>query len=75
MDREQISNLIQRSESSGLGLLSPDDCVNNLDVDANARPQGHRHLLARPRAFSVVQKTWSWAYISVQKPRGARGGW
>ena len=27
-----------------------------------------------PRAFSVVQKPWGWAHISVQKPRGARGG-
>ena len=26
-----------------------------------------------PRAFSVVQKPWGWAHISVQKPRGARG--
>ena len=26
-----------------------------------------------PRAFSVVQKLWGWAHISVQKPRGARG--
>ena len=28
---------------------------------------------AGPRAFSVVQKPWGWAHISVQKPRGARG--
>ena len=27
-----------------------------------------------PRAFSVVQKPRGWAHISVQKPRGARGG-
>ena len=27
-----------------------------------------------PRAFSVVQKPWGWAHISVQKPRGAQGG-
>ena len=27
-----------------------------------------------PRAFSVLQKPWGWAHISVQKPRGARGG-
>ena len=27
-----------------------------------------------PRAFSVVQKPWGWAHISVQKPWGARGG-
>ena len=26
-----------------------------------------------PRAFSVLQKLRGWAYISVQKPRGARG--
>ena len=26
------------------------------------------------QAFSVVQKPWGWAHISVQKPRGARGG-
>ena len=26
------------------------------------------------RAFSVVQKPRGWAHISVQKPRGARGG-
>ena len=26
-----------------------------------------------PRAFSVVQKPWDWAHISVQKPRAARG--
>ena len=26
-----------------------------------------------PRAFSVVQKPWGWAHISVQKPRGAQG--
>ena len=26
-----------------------------------------------PRAFSIVQKPWGWAHISVQKPRGARG--
>ena len=26
----------------------------------------------RPRAFSVVQKPWGWAHISVQKPRGAQ---
>ena len=26
-----------------------------------------------PRAFSVLQKPWGWAHISVQKPRGARG--
>ena len=25
-------------------------------------------------AFSVVQKPWGWAHISVQKPQGARGG-
>ena len=25
------------------------------------------------RAFSVVQKPWGWAHISVQKPRGAGG--
>ena len=23
------------------------------------------------RAFSVVQKAWGWAHISVQRPRGA----
>ena len=28
---------------------------------------------AGPRAFSAVQKPWSWAHILVQKPRGARG--
>ena len=27
-----------------------------------------------PWAFSVLQKPWGWAQISVQKPRGARGG-
>ena len=27
-----------------------------------------------PREFSVVQKPWGWAHISVQKPRGAGGG-
>ena len=27
------------------------------------------------QAFSVVQKHWGWAHISVQKPRGARVGW
>ena len=26
-----------------------------------------------PRAFSVVQKPWGWAHISVQKPRGPGG--
>ena len=26
-----------------------------------------------PRAFSVVQKPWGWAHISVQKPLCARG--
>ena len=26
-----------------------------------------------PQAFSVVQKPWSWAHITVQRPRGARG--
>ena len=35
---------------------------------ANAWPQGHRHLYSRPRPFSVVQKPWGWAHISVQKP-------
>ena len=29
-------------------IFKPRDCVNTLYVDANARPQGHRHLLARP---------------------------
>ena len=33
-------------------------------VGTNARPQGRHPLLARARAFSVVQK-----------PRGAGGGW
>ena len=27
-----------------------------------------------PQAFSVLQKPWGWAHISVKKPRGARGG-
>ena len=27
-----------------------------------------------PQAFFVVQEPWSWAHISVQKPRGAGGG-
>ena len=26
-----------------------------------------------PQAFSVLQKPWGWAHISVQKPHGARG--
>ena len=26
-----------------------------------------------PRAFSVAQKPWGWAHISLQKPRRARG--
>ena len=26
-----------------------------------------------PQAFSVVQKPWDWAHISVQKPQGAQG--
>ena len=37
-------------------------------------PRDILNLLARPRAFSVVQKPWGWAHISVQKPRGAGGG-
>ena len=27
-----------------------------------------------PRAFSVAQKPWGWAYLLMQKPRGAWGG-
>ena len=54
--------------------LSPDDCVNTLYVDANARPQGITIYWPGPRAFSVVQKPWGWAHILVQKPRGAGGG-
>ena len=59
--------------SDSLKFLSPDDCVNNLHVDANARP--HDIVIYWPgiRAFSVVQKPWGWAHISVQKPQGARG--
>ena len=30
--------------------------------------------LSGPREFSVEQKPWGWAHISVQKPRGAGGG-
>ena len=80
MSREQISSL---TWSSGVGqtlwgtqtasFLSTDDYINNLHVDANARPQGHLKFIG-PRAFSVVQKPWGWAHISVQKPRGAWGG-
>ena len=52
----------------------PDDSVNTLYVDANARPQGHRHLLVRSSAFSVVQKPWGWAHIFGAKAPGTRGG-
>ena len=43
-------------------------------VGTNARPQGRHLYWPGPRAFSVVQKPRGWAHISVQKPRGARGG-
>ena len=43
-------------------------------VGTNARPQGRHPLLARPPGIFCCAKAPGWAHISVQKPRGARGG-
>ena len=61
MGREQISSL---TWSSGVGqvlwgtqtakFLSPDDYVNDLHVDANARPQGHLKGLVKIILLPVI---------------------
>ena len=76
----QISRKYQkRSKSYGKKPLGvPKDPpglnrVNTLYVYANARPQGHRPLLARPPGIFCCAKALGWAHILVQKLLGAQG--
>ena len=64
MGREQITNL---TWSSGVGqalwgtqtpkFLSPDDYVNDLHVDANARPQGHLKFIDPTPGYLLLCKS------------------
>ena len=81
MGREQISSL---TWSSGVGqalwgtqtasFLSTDDYINNLHVDANARPQGHHHLLARPPGIFCCAKALGLGTHFGAKAPGCPGG-
>ena len=59
-------------------ILSPDDCDNNLHVwklvDVNARPQGHRHLLARPSGIFCCAKALGLGTHFGAKALGCPGG-
>ena len=64
MGREQISSL---TWSSGVGqalwgtptasFLSTDDYINNLHVDANARPQGHLKFIGPASGHFLLCKS------------------
>ena len=81
MDREQISSL---TWSSGVGqalwgtqtasFLSTDDYINNLHVDANARPQGHLKFIGpAPRHFLLCKSPGAGHTFRCKSP-GVPGG-
>ena len=81
MGREQISSL---TWSSGVGqalwgtqtakFLSPDDYVNDLHVDANARPQGHLKCIGpAPGHFLLCKSPGLGTHFGAKAP-GCPGG-
>ena len=81
MGREQISSL---TWSSGVGqalwgtqtasFLSTDDYINNLHVDANARPQGHLKFIGlAPRHFLLCKSPGAGHTFRCKSP-GVPGG-
>ena len=81
MGREQISSL---TWSSGVGLalwgtqtakfLSPDDYVNDLHADANARPQGHLKCIGPAPGHLLLCKSPGAGHTFRCKSPGVPGG-
>ena len=81
MGREQISSL---TWSSGVGqalwgtqtakFLSPDDYVNDLHVDANARPQGHLKCIGPAPGHLLLCKSPGAGHTFRCKSPGVPGG-
>ena len=63
---------------TSLKFFSPNDCVNNFHVwkpvDANIRPQGHRHLLTRPPRHFLLRKSPGAGHNFWCKSPGVSGG-
>ena len=81
MGREQISSL---TWSSGVGqalwgtqtasFLSTDDYINNLHIDANARPQGHLKFIGpAPGHFLLCKSPGLGTHFGAKAP-GCPGG-
>ena len=83
MGREQISSL---TWSSGVGqalwgtqiasFSSTDDYINNLHVDANARPQGHLKFIGpAPGHFLLCKSPGAGHTFRCKSPGVPGGGW
>ena len=55
-------------------ILSPDGCANNLHVDANAWPQGHRHVVAQPPGIFCCANAMGLGTHFGAKAPGCPGG-